>query len=325
MARWSTILAFAAIVGICGSGAWAADPQFRIGITQIVEHPALDSNRKGFIDELRDHGYVSGKNIEYDYKNAQNNRAVSGQIARKLVGDRVDLILAISTPSAQDAAAATDTIPILFSAVTDPVAAGLVKSFENPGGNLSGTSDKSPVARQVDLILEIVPTVKRIGTIYNPGEVNSVASVEEIKKEADKRGLSVVEAPAASSSAVKMSAESLIGHVDCIQVPTDNTVVLALESVVKVCTANRIPFFAADVDSVKRGAIAALAVDYYKLGRQTGVMAIKVLKEGVAISTLPVEEQEELLLYLNVNAARSMGVNIPDAVKKRASELIGGS
>lgn len=300
----------------------AGEPLLRIGISQIVEHPALDSTRSGFVDYLAEQGYVQGKQVELDYKNAQNNRAVSGQIARKFVGDKADLILAISTPSAQDVAGATKEIPILFSAVTDPVAAGLVKSLIAPGGNLSGTADKSPVSLQIDLIREVLPKLKRIGTIYNSGEVNSVASVAEIKSEAAKRGIEVVEAPAISSATVKMAAESLVGKVDAIHVPTDNTVVLALESVVKTCQDNQIPLFAADVDSVARGAIAALAVDYYKLGRQTGAMAVKILREKQSVAGLPVEFQEELLLYLNPDQAEKMGVKLPEAVTKRASKLI---
>lgn len=321
--RKGLVVAFCLVIFVCGAvGAPGADKVYKIGISQIVEHPALDATRNGFMDQLKELGYVPGKNIQYDYKNAQNNRPVSGQIARTFVGDKVDLILTISTPSSQDALAATKTIPVLFSAVTDPVAAGLVKSLEKPGGNASGTTDKSPVAAQLDLIGEILPNAKRLGTIYNAGEVNSVASVKEIKAEAAKRGMSVTEATAATSSAVRMAAESLVGKVDLIHVPTDNTVVLALESVVKVCTDNEIPLFAADVDSVSRGAIAALAVDYYKLGRQTGVMAKKVLEKEIAVAALPVEYQKDLLLHINTESAGKMGVKLPETVIKRAAKTV---
>jgi putative ABC transport system substrate-binding protein len=298
------------------------DEMIRVGISQIVEHPSLDATRKGFVDELKDQGYAPGKKIEYDYKNAQNNRAVSVQIARKFVGDRVDLILAISTPSSQDAAAATKEIPILFSAITDPLAAGLVESLARPGRNVSGTTDRSPVASQMDLIREILPNAKKLGTIYNPGEVNSVASVKDIKVESAKRGMTLIEAPAPSSSVVRTAVETLVGKVDAIHIPTDNTVVLALESVIKVCQENKIPLFAADVESVTRGAIAAVAIDYYKLGRQTGAMAKKILERTARISEMPVEEQKDLLLHLNVGQATKMGVTIPQAVIKRASRII---
>ena len=321
MRRWWVLLV---LVLCCGGilSAQAADKVFRIGISQIVEHPALDATRKGFVDDLKDNGYVEGKKVVIEYKNAQNNRAISGQIARKFVGDKMDLIMTISTPSSQDAAAVTKEIPILFSAVTDPIAAGLVKSLEKPGKNLSGTMDKSPVSKQFDLILEIVPKVKRLGTIYNAGEVNSVASVKDIKAEAKKRGIQVIEATAANSAAVKMAAESLVGKVDAIHIPTDNTVVLAFESVVKVCRDNKIPLFAADVDSVERGAIAALAVDYYKLGRQTGAMARKIFEGKAKISELPVEYQKELQLYINPKQAELMGVKLSDKIVKRAVKII---
>lgn len=320
--RNGLVLAVVFLMTVCASFAPAADELVRIGISQIVEHPALDATRKGFADELAANGYVEGKNVEFDYKNAQNNRPVSGQIARKFVGDKVDLILAISTPSSQDAAAATKQIPILFAAVTDPVLAGLVKSLRTPGGNVSGTMDKSPVSAQLDLILEILPKVKRLGTVYNSGEANSVASVNELQAEAAKRGIELVKASATSSSTVRPAAESLVGNVDAIHVPTDNTVVLALESVVKVAQDNKIPLFAADVDSVARGAIAALAVDYYKLGRQTGAMARKVLEKKVKISELPVEYQKELQLHINPGQAKKMGVKLPDSVLKRAGKVI---
>jgi len=301
---------------------FGAEKVVKFGISQIVEHPALDATRKGFIDQLEEQGYKSGSKAEYLYKNAQNNRAVSGQIARHLVGEKVDLILAISTPSAQDAAAATQEIPILFAAVTDPVAARLVKSLEQPGGNVSGTTDRSPVTQQLAVIREIVPKAKTIGTVFNSGEVNSVASVKDIKSEAAKLGMTVVEAPATSSSAVKMAAESLVGRVDVIHIPTDNTVVLALESVIKVCQDNKIPLFAADVESVGRGAIAALAVDYYKLGRQTGAMAARIIEGTVRVSELPVEFQKELLLHINPKQAKKMGVDLPEAVVKKASKIV---
>jgi putative ABC transport system substrate-binding protein len=317
-----TVLAISLCLLLCilsGSITLASEKTTNVGISQIVEHPALDAARKGFMDDFKDSGY---KNINFNYKNAQNNRAVSGQIARTFVGDKVDLVFAISTPSSQDIAAVTKEIPILFCAVTDPVAAGLVKSLEAPGGNVSGTTDRSPVAQQLDLVAKILPNAKRLGTIYNAGETNSVSSVGEIKAEATKRGLTVIEATATSSSAVKMAAESLVGKVDFIHIPTDNTVVLAFESVVKVCRDNKIPLFAADVDSVTRGAIAALAVDYYKMGRQTGAMARRILEGKAKISEMPVEFQKELLLYLNPKMAEQMGVKLPDALVKEAVKII---
>jgi putative tryptophan/tyrosine transport system substrate-binding protein len=318
---WAIIVCALTLAAIASAGL-AQDPLLRIGISQIVEHPALDATRQGFMDDLEQHGFDAAKKVRFDYKNAQNNRAVSGQIARKFVGDEVGLILAISTPSAQDAAAATKKIPILFSAVTDPKAAGLVKSLERPGGNVSGTCDRSPVSRQLELIRQILPSAKRIGTIYNPGEVNSVASVTEMEAQAAKTGLTLVKAAAPSSNTVKMAADSLLGKVDAIQVPTDNTVVLAFESVVKVCQENKVPLFAADVDSVNRGAIAALGLDYYKLGRQTGAMARKILQGSANMAEMPVEFQIDLVLHVNPAQAAKMGVELPEAIVKQAAKIV---
>jgi putative ABC transport system substrate-binding protein len=174
----------------------------------------------------------------------------------------------------------------------------------------------------MDLLIEFLPEAKTIGTIYNAGEVNSVSSVNDLKKDLEKRGMKIEEATAANSGAVKMGAQSLVGKVDAIHVPTDNTVVLAFESVVKVCSDNKIPLFAADTDSVKRGAIAALAVDYYKLGRQTGEMAKKILDGDAKVGELPVEYQKEMQLYLNPSAAEKMGVEIPKAIKDRAEKIV---
>ena len=182
--------------------------------------------------------------------------------------------------------------------------------------------DRSPVSAQLDLLLEILPTIKSLGTVYNSGEANSAASVKELEAAAKKRGIELVKAPATSSSTVRPAAESLVGKVDAIHVTTDNTVVLALESVVKVAQDNKIPLFAADVDSVARGAIAALAVDYYKLGRQTGAMAVRILKEHAKPSEMPTEYQKDLELHVNPGQAEKMGIKLPDSVLKRASKTI---
>jgi putative ABC transport system substrate-binding protein len=205
--------------------------------------------------------------------------------------------------------------------VTDPVGAGLVESLERPGGNVTGTTDRSPVDRQVDLILEIVPNLKKLGFIYNSGEDNSISSLNQLKEECAKRGIEVVEATVSNSSGVFMAAKSLVGRVDAIHIPTDNTVVSAFESVVKVCEDNKIPLFAADIDSVPRGAIAALAIDYYRLGLQSGEMAVRVL-QGADPATMPVETLKDLKLYVNTQAAEKMGVKLPEAVVKRADKVL---
>jgi putative tryptophan/tyrosine transport system substrate-binding protein len=292
-----------------------------VAVTQIVEHPALDAARKGIKDELADEGYVDGHNLDFLFESAQGNPATAAQIAQKFVGDRPDVIVPISTPSAQAVVGATKDIPVVFTAVTDPVGAKLVPNLEHPGGNVTGMSDLSPIGLHLDLIKEIMPDAKDLGVIYNPGEANSVTLIELLKKEAPARGLVIAEAVAPRSADVLAAAQSLIGQVDAIYVPTDNTVVTALEAIVKVGTDNQLPVFAGDTDSVPRGAIAALGFNYYDLGRQTGKMVARVLK-GEKPGDLPVESVQTTQLFVNPGAAEAMGIKIPDAVIKRAKVVV---
>ena len=292
-----------------------------IAISQIVEHPSLDAVRKGFIDYLNENGYEEGKNVTYDINIAQGDMSTNALIAEKIIGMNPDLILSITTPSSQALVNATKKIPILFAAVTDPVGAGLVSSLSGGGENVTGTSDLSPVDQQLELILKIVPDAKKVGIIYNAGESNSLTYLTWAKKEAERLGLEIVEATVANSGEVIMAAESLVGKVDVIHIPTDNTVVSAFESVVKVCADNNIPLFASSVLAVERGAIAAVAIDPYRLGRQTGKMAIEIL-EGKDPGQMPTETLSNFLLYINLKSARKIGVEIPKEVVKRADKVI---
>lgn len=310
-----------ALVSACPLVGQAAEKTISIGITQIVEHPALDADRKGFIDELKEQGYIEGKNLSLDIQIAQGNMATANSIAKGFAGRNLDLIYSIATPTSQAAANATKAIPIVFSSVTDPVGAGLVKSLQEPGGNVTGTSDRSPVDRQIELIREIIPTVKRIGVIYNSGEDNSISSLKQIQDEAGKRDIEVIEAPVSNSSGVFLAAKSLVGKVDAIHIPTDNTVISAFDSVVKVCEENRLPLFAADIDSVPRGAVAAVAIDYYRLGRQSGAMAARILK-GAKPETMPVETLKDLKLVVSPKAAEKMGIKLSNPVLERADQVL---
>ncbi len=321
MRYFKSLLAILLVLSVSGAALAQDAKKVTIGISQIVEHPALDAARQGFIDSLAEHGYIEGKNVTYDIQIAQGNMATANSIAKALVGENVDLIHSIATPTSQACVNATKTIPIVISSVTDPVGAGLVKSLEHPGGNVTGTTDRSPVDRQLDLILEIVPKAKRIGFMYNSGEDNSISSLKQLQEAAAKRNMEVVEATVSNSSGVYLAAKSLVGQVDVIHIPTDNTVVSAFESVVKVCEENKIPLFAADIDSVPRGAIAALAIDYYRLGRQSGDMAVRIL-QGANPADMPVETLKDLKLVVNENAAQKMGVSLPETVVKRADKVL---
>jgi putative ABC transport system substrate-binding protein len=292
---------------------------YTIGISQIATHPALDATAQGFKDVLTDAGYIEGENVTYDMQNAQGEMANATAIAQKFVGDEVDLILTIATPNSQAAVNETTTIPIVFAAITDPVSAGLLENADAPEGNATGCSDGLPVQPHLDLIVELVPDVKTVGLLYNAGEANSVFLVDKEKAAAADMGLEVVEATAASSAEVLAAAESLVGRVDAISVLTDNTIVSAFESVVKVCEENDIPLIAGDIDSVQRGAVAAWAFDYYEHGKQAGEVGLLVLG-GTPISEIPVKYAEELKLAINLAAADAMGVTIPDALKDQADQ-----
>lgn len=313
------------ILSGCGSSSSAsASSSLNLGIVQIVEHPSLDAARQGFLDVLAENGYKEGDNLVVNYENAQGDMPTLNSIAQSMAGDKPDVILAIATPSAQAVANATKgtSIPVLFTAVTDPVAAGLVESMEKPNTNLTGTTDMAPIADQIKLIKDIDPSVKNVGIIYNSGEVNSVVQVEMVKEVAKDLGLEIVEAVATSTSEVDQAAKSLVGKVDAFYVPTDNVAVTALEAIVQVAENNSILLVSAEKDSVNRGTVATIGLDYYKLGRQTGEMALKIIAGEAKPQDMPVEVQEQNDVIINLKAAKALNVSIPKEVLDRAVEII---
>ncbi|QCO01059.1 ABC transporter substrate-binding protein [Azospirillum argentinense] len=293
-----------------------------VAITAIVEHPALDATRDGVIEALKAAGYTPGDTLKVEYQSAQGNPATAAQIARQFAGARPDVIVPISTPSAQAVVASTRDIPVVFTAVTDPVGAQLVRSLDKPGANVTGVSDMAPVAEHVALIREIVPSVKRLGVLYNAGEPNSVSLVKALKDEAQKAGLTVVEATATKSADAQPAARSLVGKADAIYVPLDNTVVSALESVVAVGQQAKLPVFSADTDSVARGTVASIGFDYRQVGRQTGEAVVRILK-GEKPGDVPVTFAKGTDLFVNPKSASAMGVTIPEAVTQRATKVVG--
>jgi len=294
----------------------------RIGIMQIVEHPALDASRNGFIQRLAELGFEEGKNTEFSIQNAQGDMAIAQSIAGKFVSDDVDMILAIATPTAQAAAKATQDIPVVITAVTDPVAAGLADSTERPGTNVTGTSDLTPVRKQLELLKQISPEAERVGVMYNAGETNSLVQVDIARETARDLGLQLIEVTVSSSSGVYEAAQSMVGRVDAIYVPTDNTVVSALESVIKVGEDFKIPVIVGEVDSVRRGALATIGIDYHVLGRQTADIAAKILKGESEPKNSPIEYLEDTQIALNLAAADRMGIHIPQDLIDDAHEVI---
>ncbi len=310
------ILAVAGVAAGCGSSDTESDASpsadtsqaYSIGISQIVTHPALDATVQGFQDALMEAGYT---NITYDLQNAEGDMATTASIAQKFAGDDLDLVLGVATPTAQALVKQITDRPVLFTAVTDPVGAGLVEDPNMPSANVTGVSDMQPVKPILELAQTFRPDAKNVGMVYNAGESNSVFLVEQAEKDAATMGLTIVKAPASTSAEVQAAAKSLIGRADAIAVIGDNTAVSALEAIIKVCDENDIPLVAGDPDSVKRGAVACYGFDYYDLGKQTGVMAAQVLG-GTPIADVPVQFAENLQLSVNEKAAAAQGVTIPD-------------
>jgi len=317
---WAPLSAFALATAALAPAVHAADMK-SVAITAIVEHPALDAVRDGVKDALKAAGYEEGKNLKWQYQSAQGNTGTAAQIARKFVGDKPDAIVAIATPSAQAVIAATKNVPVVFSAVTDPVAAKLVKSWEPSKNNVTGVSDLLALDKQIDLIKQVVPNAKRVGMVYNPGEANSVVVVKEMKELLAKQGMTLVEASAPRSVDVGSAARSLIGKADVIYTNTDNNVVSSYEALVKVGQEAKLPLVASDTDSVKRGAVAALGINYRDLGEQTGRMVARILK-GEQPGDIKPETTTKMELFVNPGAAEKQGVKLPDALVKSAAQVI---
>ncbi|MBI1619888.1 ABC transporter substrate-binding protein [Aquamicrobium zhengzhouense] len=292
-----------------------------VAVTAIVEHPSLDAVRDGVKDALAEAGYKEGEGLKFVYQSAQGNPATAAQIARQFVGDEPNVIVPISTPSAQAVVSATRDIPVVFTAVTDPLGAQLVKDMEKPGGNVTGLSDMSPVAAHVDLIKEIMPDVKTIGYLYNSGEANSVSLLEILKEAAEAAGITVVESAATKTAEVQGATRALIGRADAIYVPTDNTIISALESAISVAEEAGMPLFTADTDSVNRGSVAALGFNYYDVGKQTGEVVVRILK-GENPGDISVNVAEGTDLVVNKQRAAKVGIELPESVLSRATKII---
>jgi putative ABC transport system substrate-binding protein len=289
-----------------------ADKEFKVGITQFAPHPSLDAATEGFKKALKDKWIK----VSYDEQNAQADMNNTQTIANNFVGDKVDLIFANATPSATAALNATKDIPIIFTSVTDPVGAGLVEAFDKPGKNITGTTDNHPEAtkKTISFITDEVKA-KNVGVIYNSGEQNSVVQVDEVKKIAEEKGAELVEVSVSTTAEVKQAAESLVGRVDAIYIPTDNTVVTSLDSVIAVANSKKIPLFVGELDSMKKGAVAASGFSYFDLGYQSGIMAADILSGNKKASEIPVELPNSLKLVINKKAAEAQGLTVSDAWK----------
>ncbi|WP_428772781.1 ABC transporter substrate-binding protein [Vibrio sp.] len=292
----------------------------KVAVSQIVEHPALDATRQGLLDGLKAKGYEQGKNLDFDYKTAQGNPAIAVQIARQYVGENPDVLVGIATPTAQALVSATRSIPVVFTAVTDPVGAKLVDKMEQPGKNVTGLSDLSPVAQHVDLIKEILPNVKSIGVVFNPGEANAVTLVDLLKESAKAKGIQIVEATALKSADVQSATQAIAAKSDIIYAPTDNTVASAIEGMIVAANQAKTPVLAGATSYVEKGAIAGLGFDYYQVGVQTADYVAAIL-EGQAPGSLDVRVAKGSDLMVNQSAAEKLGITIPQSVLDRATSV----
>ena len=301
-------------------GSIAQEKLHNVAITAIVEHPALDTIRKGVVEELAREGFIEGKNIKIDFQSAQGSSATAAQIARKFVGDKVDIIIPITTPSAQPVVAATRSIPIVFSGVTDPVAAKLVKSWKPSGTNVTGVSDHKDIKPQLSLIQTLVPNLKAVGYVYSAGEVNSVIVLDELKEAAKKVNIQVIPVAVQRSADIGTASRSLNGKVQAIYISEDNAVVSAYEALHKAALEAKIPVIAADKDTVERGALAAYAVNQYDIGAETGKVAARILR-GEKAGTIETHSVSKMELSINQKTAKELGINLPENLLKEAKSI----
>ena len=283
---------------------------FRIGISQFITHQSLDATREGFVDELAKQGYIEGENIDIDLQNAHGEQRNLKTISQQLA-ESSDVVLAIATPSAQSLANTTQTPPVIFSAVTDPVSAKLVESREHPGGNVTGTSDQSSdaISTQINLIKKVLPKAKTIGILYTQSEPNSVVQKDEAKRLLEEKGFTVVEKTILDSNNVKAAAESLMAEVDMVFVPTDNIISSTMETVKQVSIKHKVPVFGGSTEMIAVGGLYNYGTNYEELGRQTARMLIRVLK-GEKPENIAVELPEKLELHTNQEMADALGIDI---------------
>ena len=291
---------------------------YKIGVIQLVEHAALDATYEGFVDGLKEAGLEVGKNITIDYQNAQGDQSNCQTIATKLVNDANDLILAIATPAAQAVANTTKDIPILVTAITDPADSKLVASNEVPGGNVSGTSDLTPVKEQIALIPQIVPEAKTVGLVYCSSEANSKFQIEIAKEAAEALGLQTVEATVSNSNEIQQVLQSLVGKVEAIYIPTDNMLAAGMATVAQVTTPAGIPVVVGEEGMVTKGGTITYGINYYDLGKLTAAQAVAILKDGKKPAEMPIEYSSAYNLVINEEAAKQMGMTLPQELLDQA-------
>lgn len=286
----------------------------KIGVLQLVGHPALDAAYDGFVDSLAEAGYVEGENLTFDYQNAQGDMANCPIMAGTLANAGCDLVLAIATPAAQAMAAATEEkqdLPVLVTAVTDPADAGLVDSNEAPGGNVSGTSDMTPVKEQMELLTKLLPDAKKVGFLYCSSEANSVLQIEMARAAAQELGLETQDFTVSNTNDVQTVAQSMVGKVDAVYIPTDNMIAQTMSTVGAISLESKLPLIVGEEGMVAEGGLASYSINYYELGKLTGQMAVEILQGKSAPAEMPIRYQENFDLVINEEVAEALGITIP--------------
>lgn len=317
------VLSMAMMAG-CGTddsrGDASQDKVFKVGILQLMEHPSLNTIRESIIAGLADEGYTDGENLEIDYKNGQNDMTNMKTIAQAFVADKCDVIVAIATPAAQAVLSETTEIPIIFAAVTDPVDAELVDSLENPGGNVSGTSDEVSAEAIMELAKQITPGFKTIGALYSAGEDNSDSVVKGLKEYAAANGYEVVESTVTNTSEVQQAAQYLADKVDVVYSPIDNTVASSMAVATEIFNNAKIPFYVSADSMVQDGGLATYGIDYTVLGKETAKMVAQIFG-GADVSTMAVVKMNDMNIYVNTKTADAIGVEIPQSILEKATVL----
>ena len=284
---------------------------FKIGITQIVAHPALDSAREGFKDAIKE----SGLNVTFDEKNANGEVATANMIANNFVTEKVDLIYAIATSTAQSAAQATNKLPVVFSAITDPEAAGLIKE------NVTGISDRVNVKQQLELLLKLDSKIKKVGVIYNSSEQNSKVQVDDLKKAASELGITIVEKSVTQVSEIPQASEALVRESDALYLPTDNLVASVVNLITEKATAAKKVAFGAEAAHVKGGALITQGIDYYEMGKEAGKIAVEILKNGKKPSEIKFKKMDLNDIVINNKTLAAIGINLPEDIKSKAKTI----
>ena len=318
----ASLAAAALISGGCGGQGGAKSGEtsgkIKIGVVQIVQHGSLDEANKGFVDALKERGYGPDK-VEIDQENAQGDQSNLKTIVSRFKAEKPKLICAIATPAAQAAANEIKDIPIVGTAITDYTSAKLVQNDEKPGGNVTGVSDFASMDAQMELAAKLIPQAKQVGLIYCSSEVNSEVQANQMKDYCKKHGLSVEERTVNNVNDIQQVAESLVGKVDYIYVPTDNTLASSIPTLMKITDANKIPVIVGADIMAKDGALAALSVDYYRLGKQTGELAADILDGKVKPETSPIQHQKDYTIVINKQDADILGIQIPEEIAKKAN------